>query len=137
VFRGPRYDVRLGYTLQGVLTQTPGIIQPGLQSCSYFYITRRIALADETETAQRNVEDKQRVYCDANAIPDHARPSHDADACCQRPGYQHEVHRHSDNDGDADGAEGRGDDKREQRVADDRDGLEEGTVAVSIGSRVA
>ena len=28
-------------------------------------------LADETETAQRNVEDKQRVYCDANAIPNH------------------------------------------------------------------
>jgi hypothetical protein len=68
-------------------------------------MNRRTALADKTETPQRNVEDKQRIHCDANAISDHARTSHDADTCGQRPSYEDEVHGHSDNNRDANGAE--------------------------------
>jgi hypothetical protein len=73
--------------------------------CCYLYMNRRTALADETETAQRNIEDKQRIHCNANAIPDHARTSHDADSCGQRPSYENEVHGHSNNDGYANSAE--------------------------------
>ena len=37
-------------------------------------------LADEADTAQRNVEYKQGIYSNANPIPDHAGPAHDADS---------------------------------------------------------
>jgi hypothetical protein len=37
----------------------------------YSYTDRWTTLADKTETTQRNVENKQRVHSDANAISDH------------------------------------------------------------------
>ena len=88
---------------------------------------RRTPLADETETAQRNVEDEQRVYCNADAIPDYSRAAHDAHTCCQRPSYEDKVYGHPYYDGYANGTEERGDDEWEERVADDGHGLEEGT----------
>ena len=96
-------------------------------------ITRSVrpALADQTNAAKRNVEDEQRVYCNPNTTLDHARAAHDAHACCQRPGDQYQVDGYLHNDANADRAEDRGDDEREERVADDGDGLEEGTRDVS------
>lgn len=44
-------------------TQTPGIVQHTLHVTS---------LADEADAAERNVENEQRVYCDANTVPDHS-----------------------------------------------------------------
>lgn len=65
------------YVLEGGLTQTPGILHRVSNRCSYLYKYRSKALADKTETAQQHIEDKQRVYCDAHAIPDHATSAHD------------------------------------------------------------
>jgi hypothetical protein len=109
--------------LEADATQTPGIIQPSHAAATF---TQQTTLADEAETAQRHVEDKQGVYCDANAVPDHPRPAHDAHTRCQRPRDEDEVDGHPDDDGNANGAEERGDDEREERVADDGDGLKEG-----------
>ena len=97
------------------------------RSTAYFMAT---SSTDEANAAQRNVEDKQRVYCNSNAVPDHARAAHDADSCRQRPRNENEIDGYSDNRGYAHCAEQRGDDERKQRVADDRDGLEEGTGGV-------
>ena len=41
-------------------------------------MAKRTALADETETAKRNIEYKQRVYSDANAIADDTAAAQDA-----------------------------------------------------------
>lgn len=108
-------------------TQTPGIVQHAL------HVHDMICLTDEADAAQRNIENKQRVYCDANTVPDHSRAAHDADSCCQRPCNENEIDGYPDNHGYADCAQERGDDEREERVADDRDGLEEGTVRVGLG----
>jgi hypothetical protein len=64
------------YVLEGGLTQTPGILHRVSKRCSYIYKYSSIPLADKTETAQQHVEDKQRVYCDAHAIPDHTTSAH-------------------------------------------------------------
>ena len=83
-------------------------------------------LSDEAKTAQRNVKYKQGVYCDANAVSYDSRSAHDADTRCQRPCNKHNIDRYADNDRNPEGAEHRGDDEREERVADNGDGLEEG-----------
>lgn len=89
---------------------------------------KQTALADETETAKRNVEYKQRVYCNANTVANNAAAAQDAHSSCERPCNENQIHGHSDNDGNANSTEERGNDEREKRVAYDGDGLEEGTA---------
>lgn len=89
-------------------------------------MVRRAALANETKTTQRNIKHKKGVYGDAHAVPDHPRASHDAHACGQRPGYEHDIDRYPDDRGNAYGAKNRRNDEREKRVADYGNGLEEG-----------
>jgi hypothetical protein len=92
------------------------------------------ALADETNAAKRNVEDEQRVYSNANAIPHHSRAAHDAHTRCQRPSHQYQVDGYPYDHGDADRAENRSNDEWEERVADDGDRLEESATKISSKS---
>jgi hypothetical protein len=92
------------------------------------------ALADETDAAQRDVEHKQRVDRNADAVPHNARAAHDTDPRCQGPCDQDEIdwyadqHRHN-----AGCTECRSDDEGKEGVAYDGDGLEEGSV-VAVSS---
>lgn len=85
-------------------------------------------LRDEAKAVQANVEDKERVHGQRDPVLHHAAAAEDADACCKRPETQHAVDGYPDNYWDAQGAQQGGDDEREERVADDADGLEEGAV---------
>ena len=82
-------------------------------------------LGDEAQRAEADVEYKQRVDGDADAVPHDARAAEDADAGRHRPGHECDVDGDPRDHVQPDGTEQRRDDEREERVADDADGLEE------------
>ena len=105
-----------------VLSQTCSSIK---YSASFFC---RVTLRDKAKAVKADVEDEERVHGQRDPVLHHTAATHDADACRERPETQHAVDGYPHNDRDAQGAQQSGDDKREERVADDADGLEEGAV---------
>lgn len=87
---------------------------------------KRITLGDEAKAVQANVEDKQRVHGQRNPVLHHAAATQNANASGKRPEAQHAVDGYPHDGRDAQGTQQGGDDEREERVADDADGLEEG-----------
>lgn len=83
-------------------------------------------LADETETSNRNIENKERVDRNAHAVPENSRATQDADSRGQGPCHEDEVDGYSGDCREANGAKESRDNQREERVSDDADGLEEG-----------
>lgn len=88
----------------------------------------KFTLRDEAKAVQADVEDEERVHGQRDPVLHHAAAAKDADARRERPETQHTVDGYPDNYWDAQGAQQGGDDEREERVADDADGLEEGAV---------
>ena len=60
---------------------------------------------DQTQTSESNVEYKQRIHGDEDAILDDARSTEDADARSQRPQNQDNVDGNPDNDREVQRAE--------------------------------
>ena len=87
-----------------------------------------IHLTNKTQTPDRNIKDKQRVNCNAHPVLQHARAAQDAHSGGQRPRNEDQVHGDAGDGGQVEGAEEGGNDKGEEGVADDADGLEEGAA---------
>ena len=85
-------------------------------------------LRNKAQTVQPDVEHKQRIHGQCNAILHDPAPSQNTYAGCQRPQSQDAVDRYPHDGWHVEGGEQRGDDEREEGVADYADGLEEGTV---------
>lgn len=97
-------------------------------AASHFILAGLADLADEAQTADRNIKHQQGVDSNANPIFDHARSAEDACAGGERPGNQDQIDGDSHNSREAERAEDRGYHEREQGVTDDTDWLEEGAA---------
>lgn len=55
------------------------------------------ALANKAEAPQAEIEDEERIYCQADPVLDHAAPAEDTHARGQGPGHQDEIDRDARN----------------------------------------
>lgn len=76
---------------------------------------------NKAQTAYSDVEDKERIDGNADAIPDDSRAPQNTDASSQRPRDKDNIYRYPCNRGKAQCTEKSGNDQGEQRVADNTD----------------
>lgn len=84
---------------------------------------------DEAQSSKGQIIQEQRKDGEEDAVLDHTRAPENADTGSHRPERQDNVDGYPGNHWQPQSTENRCDDEREERVADDADGLEERTAA--------
>lgn len=99
-----------------------------LSSISQLPLALGPASAYEAQAPEAEVEDKERVDSEADAVAYDARASEDADSGGERPEDKEEIDRYAHDGRHVNGRQQRCDDEREERVSNDTDALGKGAV---------